>query len=70
MAYVYTTHYDNEDGFYTLYPVAQCERMIRHYEREAVNMDRPVTWRTLARTSIIEWRIKLERAQRSQEAAR
>jgi hypothetical protein len=44
------------------YTVQTCNEMIAHYSAQALNTEKPASWRALARTSVAEWQVKLERA--------
>jgi hypothetical protein len=45
-----------------MYTTAHCNQMIAHYAAQAVNTEKPASWRALARISVAEWQFKLEQA--------
>lgn len=47
------------------YDISTCKEMVSHYTAQAVNSEKPASWRALARVSLAEWQLRLERAVRS-----
>lgn len=44
------------------FTIQACNQMISHYLTQSANMEKTEAWRSLARISAADWRVKLERA--------